>query len=120
MGKQVSKPSAALAGLTGGILNGLFGSGGGSAAVPLLEHAGAEPKTAHALSVTLMFFISIVSAVGCMILGRFPAETVKELLPGGIAGAVTGALVLRKANNDILRRIFGALLILSGGRAFLP
>ncbi len=116
---SISKPKAAAAGLVGGILNGMFGAGGGSAAVPILERGGGDAKSCHAMSVAVMFFISIVSAAGNAVLGSFPLETVKPLIPAGIMGASVGALLLRKVNNDVLRRIFGALLIYSGGRMLL-
>ena len=51
-----------------------------------------------------------------MFLGYFPLDTVKELLPAGILGASVGATALKKIDNDVLRRIFGVLLIWSGGR----
>ncbi len=50
-------------GLICGFLNGIFGSGGGVAAVPLLESTGLETKKSHATSVALIFIISIISAV---------------------------------------------------------
>ena len=113
---EISKPRAAAAGLAGGLLNGAFGSGGGSAAVPILEWGGNDARKCHALSVAIMFFLSIVSTFGNIFLGYFPLETVKTLLPAGILGASVGAIALKKVDNDVLRRIFGALLIWSGGR----
>ena len=115
----LSKTRIAAAGFTGGVLNGLFGSGGGAVAVPILEGGGEDAKRCHALSAAIMFFLSLVSGFGNAVLGHFPLDTVKELLPAGIAGAAAGALLLRRVNNDILRRIFGALLIFSGGRILL-
>lgn len=116
--KNISKTYAAAAGLAGGILNGIFGAGGGSVTVPILELGGTDAKTSHAVSVAVIFFISIVTAFGCIFTGHAPFDTVKQLLPAGIAGAAAGAFILRKVDNDILRRIFGALLIYSGGRMF--
>ena len=37
-----------------GLLNGLFGSGGGMVAVPLLAHGGLEPARAHATSMAVI------------------------------------------------------------------
>lgn len=115
----ITKSRAAAAGFAGGILNGLFGSGGGAVAVPVFEWGNGDPKRCHALSVAIMFFLSIVSTVGNIFLGYFPLDTVKSLLPAGILGASVGALALRRINNDVLRRIFGAFLIYSGGRMLL-
>ena len=116
---NISKPRAAVAGFIGGILNGLFGSGGGAAAVPILEYGGGDARKSHAMSAAIMLFISIVSAAGNAFLGHFPINDVKQLLPAGILGAGVGAVLLRKVDNDILRRIFGALLIFSGGRMLI-
>ena len=41
-----------------GLLNGLFGSGGGMVAVPLLEHGGLEPARAHATSIAVILPLS--------------------------------------------------------------
>lgn len=117
--KNISKTFAAAAGFAGGILNGIFGAGGGSVTVPLLELGGADARASHAMSVAVILCVSIVSVFGCVMTGHTPTAEVKELLPAGIVGAAAGALILRKANNDILRRIFGALLIYTGGRLFL-
>ncbi len=116
--KNISKTYAAAAGLAGGILNGIFGAGGGSVTVPLLELGGSDARTSHAVSVAIIFFVSTVTAFGCIFTGHAPFETVKTLLPSGLAGAAAGALILRRTDNDILRRIFGAVLIYSGGRMF--
>ena len=40
-------------------------------------------------------------------------------LPGGLAGALAGALLLRKANPRLLRLLFAGLLLVSGGRLLL-
>ena len=116
--KKISKTYAAAAGLAGGVLNGIFGAGGGSVTVPLLELGGSDARSSHAMSVVIIFFVSTVTAFGCIFTGHAPFDTVKQLLPAGIAGAAAGAFLLRKADNDVLRRIFGALLIYSGGRMF--
>ena len=85
-------------GMLCGFLNGFFGSGGGVAAVPVLEHeqrgAGNTPaesvRRAHANSVAVIFVLSAVAAVA--------------------AGAVAGAVFLRKIRAAWLQRIFGVLI----------
>ncbi len=54
----MTKKCSALIGAAAGFLNGLFGSGGGIAAVPLLEKNGVEKKKAHAESVALIMVLS--------------------------------------------------------------
>ena len=116
---RISRSFAAAAGFIGGVINGLFGAGGGAAAVPMLEAGGLEPKKSHALTVGIMMFVSMVSAVGCIILGDVPWGTVRKLVLPGIAGSAAGAFILRRTDNDVLRRIFGAFLIMSGIRMLI-
>lgn len=116
---KTAKTRFAAAGLAGGFLNGLFGAGGGSVAVPILESGGLEPKKCHAMSVTIMFFISMVSSVGNIFLGNVPWDVLRTVVPAGMIGAATGALILRRTDNDFLRRLFGALILYSGGRMLI-
>lgn len=45
-----------------GLCNGLFGSGGGIAAVPMLQKGGVDVKKSHATSLALTLPLSVVSA----------------------------------------------------------
>ncbi|MBO5266390.1 MAG: sulfite exporter TauE/SafE family protein [Ruminiclostridium sp.] len=102
-----------------GILNGLFGSGGGIAAVPLLESTGIEPKKSHATSVALIFCLSIAATIGYYIGGNLNFRAALSYIPSGLLGAAVGATLLKKADNGILRRIFGGVMIISGIRMIL-
>ncbi len=107
------------AGLLCGLLNGLFGSGGGTAAVPLFERMGLSPRASHATSVALIFFLSISAAIGYGLGGNLNFSLVLPLLPGGLLGAAVGSVLLKKIRNDLLRRIFGGLLLLAAGQMLL-
>ena len=100
-------------GLICGLLNGLFGSGGGIAAVPLLESTGVEPKKSHATSVALIFFLSLATAVSYLMGGRLDFSQALSYIPYGVVGAILGAFLLKKVPNDILRRIFGGIILIS-------
>ena len=113
--KKSKRLSSALAGAVSGIMNGLFGSGGGAVAVPLLERTGLEPRKSHATSVALIFFLSISAAIGYFLGGNLNAGLVLPLLPGGFFGSI----LLKKIDNGLLRRIFGGLLMIAAGRMFL-
>ncbi len=110
---------SALIGATSGILNGLFGSGGGIAAVPLLEKADLEPKKSHATSVALIFCLSIAAAIGYYISGNLDIKTAMSLIPSGLLGAAIGSTLLKKIDNSLLRRIFGIVMLVSGVRMLL-
>lgn len=100
-------------GLICGLLNGFFGSGGGIAAVPLLESTGVEPKKSHATSVALIFFLSLATAVSYLMGGRLDFSQALSYIPYGVVGAILGAFLLKKVPNDILRRIFGGIILIS-------
>jgi uncharacterized membrane protein YfcA len=106
-------------GLTAGLLNGLFGSGGGVVAVPLLEHSGIEQRKCHATSVVLIFVLSLVSVIMYAMKDKLEYKTALGFIPAGIVGAIVGAMVLKKINNDLLRRIFGGIILISALRMFL-
>ena len=106
-------------GVTAGILNGLFGAGGGVAVVPMLEKAGIEPKKAHATSISIILPLSILSGIFYLISGHISFGTAWPYLPLGIVGALIGGWLLQKIPNDLLRRIFGIIIILSAIRIFL-
>ena len=82
-----------------GILNGLFGSGGGLVAVPLLGKSGLPPKQAHATSVAIIFFLSIISSAVYFFNGNLDIAQGMSYIPGGIVGAVTGSFILKKIDN---------------------
>jgi uncharacterized membrane protein YfcA len=106
----------ALCGAVIGAVNGLFGSGGGVAAVPALKAAGLTVKESHASSLAVTLPLSAVSAIVYSFGADYAWEDALPLIPFGLAGAVIGGLVLKKLSNVWLKRIFGALLILAGGR----
>ena len=107
---------SAATGFVSGILNGMFGSGGGIAAVPLLERLGVEPKKSHATSVVIIFFLSIAAAIGYYAGGGLNFEMAFSYIPSGLAGAAIGAVVLKKIDNSLMRRIFGIIMLISAVR----
>ena len=105
---------AVTCGLCGGFLNGLFGSGGGVVVVMLLRRIIADENKAHATSTLIIFIMSVGSLLLYLAGGRFKAGGVAHFLPGGVVGAVAGALWLKDINSDLLRRIFGGVIAASG------
>ncbi len=51
-----------IVGAVTGLCNGLFGSGGGIAAVPMLQKGGVDVKNSHATSLALTLPLSVISA----------------------------------------------------------
>lgn len=108
-----------LLGAAAGLANGLFGSGGGIIAVPMLRSADLETKKAHACSLALTLPLSAVSAIFYSMEHEFDLTGALPLIPFGLAGALLGTFCMKKIPTVWLSRIFGAILIIAGGRNLL-
>ncbi len=100
-------------GLVSGVLNGLFGAGGGVVVVPMLEKFGVDTKKSHATSVAIILPASVVSACLYFSAGHLDLARAACYLPGGLIGAAVGAWLLKKIQNKWLKVAF-ALLIIAG------
>ena len=108
-----------LTGFSAGILNGLFGTGGGIFIVFLFSKIYASSKEydqkdcfAMTLSVTLMF--SVVSLFGYLKNGSMDTEQLTPIFLPAFLGGIAGAFLLDKINVRILRKIFAGLVIYAG------
>lgn len=106
-------------GLLCGGLNGFFGSGGGVIAVPLFEREGCSAKQAHATSVAFIFTLSLVTTLLYWKSGTLDLAAAWEYIPWGAAGAIAGALLLRKISSVWLHRLFGLLIAAASVRMLL-
>ena len=104
-----------VAGTLAGLLNGLFGAGGGLVLVPLLiRWVGLEQKQAFATSVAIILPLSIVSYLLFCAKSESVWQQALPYLLGGIAGGFLSARLFQKISINWLHRLF-ALLILYGG-----
>ena len=108
-----------LKGMMCGGLNGFFGSGGGVVALPLFRGEGCSTKQAHATSVAFIFVLSLLTAFSYGLNGGLDFASAWEYIPWGAAGAVTGALLLRRISSVWLHRLFGALVVAASLRMLL-
>ena len=108
----------AAAGLAAGILNGLFGSGGGIVAVPMLKKSGLSVKESHATSVLMMAALSLLSAYLYLSTGRLEIGKALAFIPGGIAGGILGSLFFVKMKSTALR-IFGGFVVFAAIKMLL-
>ena len=106
-------------GLLVGALNGFFGAGGGMVAVPMLRGMSLNGKQSHATAMTVIFPLSIVSGVLYLHAGSFSLRDALPFLPGGLLGAIVGALLLPRIQTIWLRRIFGLVILFSAARLLL-
>lgn len=101
-----------------GIANGLFGSGGGIIAVPMLKKSGLSTKESHATSIALTLPLSIVS---CLFYYSIVKDVFTDTIPviiAGLAGSLLGGIIMKKIPSKYLKKAFGILLIISGIRLF--
>ena len=83
------------AGALCGFLNGFFGAGGGTVAVPMLRRAGLSEKEAHATSVAVILAVTLVSAAFYIARGDANIKDSLGFAAFGIFGAVLGAYLLK-------------------------
>ncbi|MBQ8504010.1 MAG: sulfite exporter TauE/SafE family protein [Clostridia bacterium] len=108
-----------LSGLGIGIINSLFGAGGGIIAVPVLKNDGLTQKSAQASAIAVILPLSIISMFIYLSKGYFSLTDGIRYLPFGFIGAVTGTKIMDKISNRLLSLIFSFLLIYSGIRMIL-
>ena len=99
-----------------GTLSGL-GTGGGSLLILWLT-LGLGMAQEEARLINLMFFIPS-ALVACLFRWRQGQLSIKKVLPAMIAGSIFAALfsmVGTKMDTDILKKLFGGLLIFTGFR----
>lgn len=109
-----------LSGAAAGLINGLFGGGGGTVLVPLLTGWGKMPqKRAFAGCVAVILPLCVLSAVIYLLRTGLKLAVALPYLLGGLLGGIVGGKLFRKMPGCWLRRIFGAFLVYGGVRYLL-
>ena len=103
-------------GIAVGLVNGVFGAGGGMLAVPLLKHNGLDQKSAHANAVAVILPITLISAVLYVIKGNVTLGDSLPYIPTGLIGSLLATVALKKLSNKILQKIFAVFMIYAGIR----
>lgn len=99
-------------GLVTGLINGLFGSGGGTIVVPALVFLlGIDDYKAHATAISIILPLSIVSTIIYFTNSSIPFKVVLPVTIGGVVGSYIGAKTLNKIPVNVLRKIFGGVII---------
>lgn len=110
----------ALCGAAAGIINGLFGAGGGMVLVPMLICFGKlEDKKAFASSLSIILPLSVISLLTYATKTNLPLIDAAPYLLGGIAGGLLGSRVFYKLPVSLLHKVFGGLIIWGGVRLLL-
>lgn len=117
MDNKKSKIKLLLIGLIIGLVNGLFGSGGGTIAVPaLVLMLGLDQHKAHATAISIIFPLSLISSFLYFRHGVLNLKIAAIVTLGGIIGSYIGARNLTKVPSNILRKVFGIFMIIAAIR----
>lgn len=108
---------AALAGLGAGVVNGLFGAGGGMVLVPLLTMlTELQDEDIFSASIAIILPICLVSIAATALTGTVAWRDALPYLAGSAAGGVLAGLFGRKIPVRWLHRGLGLLIIWGGVR----
>ena len=107
----------AAVGMAAGIINGLFGSGGGTIIVPALTcFFGVSQHKAHATAISIIFPFALISSLVYYRYGFTELDTTLKITLGGVIGSYIGSKSLNKFSANHLRKIFGIFMILAAVR----
>lgn len=101
-------------GVAAGIANGLFGSGGGTIAVPAMVFLlGEEEHKAHATALLIILPLTLVSTYFYLTKSFVDWNITWKAMVGGVAGGAIGAFLLNKFSSGMLRKVFGIFMIVA-------
>lgn len=101
-----------------GIINGLFGAGGGIAAVEVLKHNGLDQRQAQTTSIAIILPLCVLSAIMYSFKTDIDFKTTLILIPFGILGTFLGTFLMKKMSCELLKKIFCGFMIYAGVRMF--
>lgn len=110
-----NKPALLLMGAIIGIINGLFGGGGGMICVPALIYLVSMPtKKAHATAIAIILPLCIVSAIMYLCFFDIKLDITAFTGIGVLAGGILGALLLKKIPNKVILILFALIMTAAG------
>lgn len=118
--KIKNKLKLAIIGFITGVLNGLFGAGGGTIIVPFMVFfLGIEDHKAHATAISVILPLSLLSSFVYIKNNIVNIPLTVNITVGSIVGGYLGAKLLNKVPINILRKIFGIIMLLASIRMWL-
>lgn len=106
-----------LIGIFTGFINGIFGSGGGTLLVPILNDVvKIEEHKSHATALAIIIFLTGVSSGVYISRGTYDLNLTWKVAMGSIVGGVIGAKLLSKVTGRFLRISFGIVMIIAALR----
>ena len=104
-------------GLFTGFINGVFGSGGGTLLVPILNNIlKVEEHKSHATALAIIIFLSTTSSIVYISKGTYDMKLTIQAAIGSIIGGIIGAKLLCKVTGKFLRISFGIVMIIAALR----
>lgn len=116
--KRVNELSKAVCGSVVGVVNGLFGGGGGMIAVPMLQKTGLTEKRAHATAILLILPVSALSFLFYVWRGIYDFSVLIPTAIGVTAGGLLGACLLERLPVKMVNLLFAGLQFLAGVSMF--
>ena len=106
-----------LTGAVAGLINGVFGGGGGMVVVPMLTKLlKFESKNSHATAILIILPLSIISGILYLSFGKFSLEIGTFVVLGIVVGGVLGAILLSKLSSKWIMIIFSVVMAIAGGK----
>ncbi len=117
--KYITNFKTLLCGVTIGLVNGVFGAGGGMIAVPILKKSGLSQKQSHANAVAVILPITVISAVLYIVKDTVSIKDSFIYIPTGLIGSVVATFALQSFSNKFLQKIFAIFMIYAGVRLLM-
>jgi uncharacterized membrane protein YfcA len=106
-----------LIGVFTGFVNGIFGSGGGTLLVPILNNLlKVEEHKSHATALAIIIFLTGASSAIYISKGTYDIDLTVKVAIGSIIGGFIGAKILCKVTGRFLRISFGLIMIIAALR----
>lgn len=120
MNKKKSVVKTALIGFITGLVNGIFGSGGGTILVPCLVFLmDIEDHKAHATAISIILPLSLISSFIYFSYDVVDLTLTLKVAIGSVIGAIVGSSILNRFSVNALRKIFGIFMIIAAVRMVL-
>ncbi len=104
-----------ITGAIAGLINGIFGGGGGMIVVPMLTKLlKFKSKNAHATAILIILPLSIISSILYLSFGKFKLEIGIPVIIGIILGGIFGAILLSKLSSKWVIIIFSIVMAVAG------
>ena len=104
-------------GIFTGFVNGVFGSGGGTLLVPILNNiVKIEEHKSHSTALAIIVFLTTASSVIYISKGTYDISLTLKVAIGSIIGGILGAKLLSKVTGKFLRITFGLIMIIASIR----